>query len=257
MAESSVHEAICNYLSKLQIDEQVEVLYAVESGSRAWGFASPDSDFDIRFIYLRPQDWYLSVQHRRDVLEAMVDPELDFAGWDLPKALVLLRKSNPSLVEWLYSPIVYTENSEFMVEFRELAGRCLSLNACLKHYLNMAHSNWQTYFDSDTVSLKKYLYVLRPVFACRWIERYSTVPPVEFDHLLAGAGQDGAVAREIFELLRAKSESSEVGKAPHLPVLDAFIESELKRIRELKHPTTPPVDYQDLDVFFRKWVSWR
>lgn len=165
----------------------MQILYAVESGSRAWGFASPDSDFDIRFIYVRRRDWYLSVQKRRDVLEAMVPPDLDFAGWDLPKALLLLRKSNPSIFEWLASPFVYREKRKFMTEFRELAAQCLSLHACFKHYLSMSSGNWQSTFVSDSAPLKKYLYVLRPIFACRWIDRYRSVPPVEFSRLLKGA----------------------------------------------------------------------
>ena len=255
MGESTVNQAICGYLKHLEGDQQIKVLYAVESGSRAWGFASLDSDFDIRFLYSHRRDWYLTVQKRRDVIEAMVDPELDFAGWDLPKALGLLRKSNPSLIEWLASPIVYAEDSAFMVDFRELASRCLSLNACLQHYLNMANSNYLSYFGTDQVLLKKYLYVLRPIFACRWIERYRSAPPIVFQELLAGAGESGDVAHELKELLIAKAAVSELGAGAHRLVLDRFIESELERLKKLKLPSQTPVEFEDLDEFFQKWIG--
>ena len=250
-----MRKAINDYLNHLEKLENVHVVYAVESGSRAWGFASPDSDFDIRFIYIRPAEWYLSVQNRRDVLEAMVDPELDFVGWDLQKALVLLRKSNPSMIEWLGSPIVYAEEAGFMAEFRELASQCVSLQACMKHYLNMASSNWHSYFGSDQVLLKKYLYVLRPIYACRWIERFHTTPPVEFDELLKGAGESGEVADALEELLRQKAKTSELGAQPHIPTIDTFIQSELGRIRELKVESPRPIDHEVLDVFFRKRIA--
>ena len=257
MAQSLVREAICNHLDTIESDSQVEVLYAVESGSRAWGFASPDSDFDIRFLYMHSEEWYLSVRRQRDVLEAMINPDLDFAGWDLPKALLLLRKSNPSLIEWLASPIVYRENGEFMAEFRELAGKCISLNTCLRHYLHMAESNWQAYFDSETVVLKKYFYVLRPIFACRWIERYKTAPPVAFASLLDGAGEPGEVADELEDLLRAKAIISELGVGERRPVLDSFAESEMQRISDLKLESPAPVEYEELDRFFLRQLRLR
>ena len=254
MTKWDMREEISDYLQNLESQENVRVVYAVESGSRAWGFASPDSDFDIRYIYIRPAEWYLSVQKRRDVLEAMVDPELDFAGWDLQKTLVLLRKSNPSLIEWLASPIVYIEDTDFMADFRSLASQCVSLQACMKHYLSMASANWQSYFGAENVLLKKYLYVLRPIYACRWIERYQTTPPVAFDDLLVGAGEPGEVAVALAELLQLKLVTSELGARPHMVPLDKFIVSELARIRELKVESPRPIDYEVLDDFFRKWI---
>ena len=250
---------ILDNLANLEAQHDIQVLYAVESGSRAWGFASPDSDYDIRFIYRHPIDWYLSVQKRRDVVEAMVDPELDFAGWDLPKALMLLRKSNPSLIEWLGSPIVYAEDSAFMDEFRELAGRCLSLNACLYHYLHTAEANWKSYFssDSESVKLKKYFYILRPLYACRWIERHHSVPPVAFARLLEGASEPGPVADELFKLLEAKAITSEIGLGTRNSVLDAFITVELQRINDITLTTAEPVGVEELDAFFRKHIGFQ
>ncbi len=231
-----------------------ESLYAVESGSRAWGFASPDSDYDIRFVYRHPLDWYLSVSQGRDVIEAMLDPDLDYAGWDLKKALMLLRKSNPSLLEWLNSPIVYQQDEAFMQDFRNLADECTCMTTCLHHYLNTAKSNWNSYFVSDSVRLKKYLYVLRPLFACRWIERSGSVPPVLFSDLVSSVGEPGGVADEVAEILAQKAVTSELGYVPRRDLLDTFIIHEIERISELQVQRKEPVAMERLNEFFRTHI---
>jgi predicted nucleotidyltransferase len=142
-----------------------------------------------------------------------------------------------------------------MAEFRPLVEDCVSLDACFRHYLNMAGSNWRTYFTEDTARLKKYLYVLRPIFAARWIEAHRTLPPIEFSTLTEGAGEPGSVAVEIEELLARKAVTSELGEAGRLPILDRFVEAEMERLRDLKMPTRPPVAMEKLDTFFRRQVT--
>src|SRR5947209_3872560 len=107
-------------LYEIEKEQSVKILYAVESGSRAWGFASKDSDYDIRFIYVHPIDWYISIEEKRDVIEYPVKDLLDFSGWDIRKALQLYKKSNPPLYEWLVSPIVYLEHGNFAQQLRDL-----------------------------------------------------------------------------------------------------------------------------------------
>ena len=137
-----------------------------QSGSRAWGFASRDSDYDVRFLYVHRQDWYLSVEDRRDVIELPISEDLDVSGWELRKALRLLRKSNPPLLEWLKSPIVYRYDPAFAAEFGALAAEFYSPRRCFAHYLHMAFGNWRDYLRGrESVSLKKYLYVFRPLLA--------------------------------------------------------------------------------------------
>ena len=100
---------ILSHLREIETTENVRIVYACESGSRAWGFPSADSDYDVRFLYVHPLEWYLSVDVKRDVIERPLQGGLDISGWDLKKALQLFRKSNPPLLEWLGSPIVYLE----------------------------------------------------------------------------------------------------------------------------------------------------
>lgn len=96
-------------LSRLEIQHNIQILYAVESGSRAWGFASVNSDWDVRYIYVHRPEWYLHIDDKKDNQEEILPNDIDLAGWELRKALRLFRKSNPPMLEWLDSPIVYRE----------------------------------------------------------------------------------------------------------------------------------------------------
>src|SRR5579872_572701 len=160
MHGNEVIQRVRDALAQVEAERNVRVLFACESGSRAWGFASRDSDFDVRFLYVHRRDWYLSVEDRRDVIEQPIADDLDVSGWELRKALRLLRKSNPPLLEWLQSPLVYQRDAVFEAEFGALASRFYSPRRCFAHYLHMAWGNWRGYLHSrEMVSLKKYLYV--------------------------------------------------------------------------------------------------
>ena len=177
-------EQIVSRLHEIERREQVRILLAVESGSRAWGFASPDSDYDVRFIYIRPQKDYLRLERVRDVIEEPIAGELDINGWDLQKALRLLHKSNPTLFEWVSSPIVYLE-TDFADRFRAVMQPHFSSKSALYHYLCTAQGNYREYLRGDRVRAKKYFYVLRPILACRWVLERGTPPPMRFDELAA------------------------------------------------------------------------
>ena len=158
-------DTIQKELAQIEQTQNVRILLAVESGSRAWGFASPDSDYDVRFIYVRPKDAYLRLQKHRDVIELPINDALDINGWDLTKTLRLLHKSNPTLFEWGASPIVYLE-TDFAARFKSVMGRYFSSKRGLYHYIHMAAGNYREYIKGDMIKAKKYFYVLRPVLAC-------------------------------------------------------------------------------------------
>ena len=248
-------EAIRKALNGIEAAHGVRVLFAVESGSRAWGFASPDSDYDVRFVYVHPVEHYLSVKERRDVIEAELPDDLDLAGWDLRKALGLLSKSNPSLHEWLGSPIVYSEDQAFMAEFRPLAGAWLSETALLKHYLSMARSNWNAYLQGEAVARKKYLYVLRPILAGLWIERGMGAPPTPFAELRSVL-DDPVMNAALDRLLEDKAKNVEMSLAPRDPALHGFLGRELERLSGLTFERAPRRDDAELDRFFRKWIGF-
>jgi uncharacterized protein len=151
----------------------VRTLFAVESGSRAWGFESPDSDYDVRFVYVHEPSWYQAVdlEERRDVIEYPIVDDIDLHGWDARKALRLFWKSNPAFVEWIQSPIVYLEQDAFRQKAIEALPTIYRPHNGIYHYRSMAKTNYRGYLQEPTVRLKKYFYVLRPLLAARWINR--------------------------------------------------------------------------------------
>ena len=225
-----IRQEIMARLKRAEAEHEVRILYACESGSRAWNFASPDSDYDVRFIYVRPQDWYLTfdVERRRDVIEYPIVDEIDCNGWDIRKALYLFTRTNGTLLEWLRSPIIYIEQGAAARQLRELAPRAFDPKALCYHYSHMARGNAREYLFDDRVRLKKYFYVLRPLFAIRHIEQGRGIPPVPFEDLVEAVAP--ANLREaIADLLRLKRNSVEMGLGEPIPVVGDFIESELER----------------------------
>ncbi len=214
-------------LKNLEQQHQIKILYAVESGSRAWGFASENSDWDVRFIYVHKRDWYLSIDNFRDSIEVMLPGDLDLSGWELRKALKLFRKSNPPLLEWLNSPIVYLEEPFAMNQFREAAAEFFNPKSCLYHYLSMAVNNFKEYLTRERVRTKKYFYVLRPILACMWIERTGTMAPTEFQKLFENEVQDEELRAAVLELLEKKRAGGELGEGERIDVLNEFLESKI------------------------------
>ncbi|HEY9133122.1 MAG TPA: nucleotidyltransferase domain-containing protein [Dyella sp.] len=178
-------EAIQAAIDTVEHECGVRVLYAAESGSRAWGFASPDSDYDVRFVYAHPRDWYVSVFEQRDVIERMLPGDLDVSGWDLRKALRLSSKCNLAFNEWFGSPIVYRQDEAFAADIRAVNEACFQPARALYHYLSMARGTYADYLGSEQVRIKKLFYFLRPILGCRWIEQARTQPPTRFAELVA------------------------------------------------------------------------
>jgi predicted nucleotidyltransferase len=228
-----MRQAITEQLEHLESEEQIRILYACESGSRAWGFPSQDSDYDVRFVYIRKPEWYLSIFERRDVIERPISDKLDISGWDLRKALNLYRKSNPPLLEWLQSPIRYAEKSGVAEQLRRISPLAFSPKSCMYHYLNMARGNYREYLQGERVRIKKYFYVLRPVLACEWIERYGEMPPMEFDTLVERLiPREGSLGETVAELLTRKKAGEELDMEPRLAPINDYLE---KRLRELEN----------------------
>jgi predicted nucleotidyltransferase len=219
-------------LFEIEQEEGVQIFYACESGSRAWGFPSADSDYDVRFLYIRPRDWYLSVdvERKRDVIEAPIIDELDVSGWDIRKALMLLKKSNPPLLEWLNSPIVYRQNVSITDRLRELLPEYYSPVACFHHYLNMAQGNFKEYLRGEIVWVKKYFYVLRPLLAIRWIEESDEIVPMTLGALIEKTIHDSELKATIAELVKRKQNGAELDRGPSIPLLSDFIRDELDRL---------------------------
>lgn len=217
-------------IRKVQEENDIKILYACESGSRAWGFESKDSDYDIRFIYVRPVKDYIAVEQPPDVVEIPGDEVWDMNGWDLTKALKLLVKGNSNLLEWLHSPIPYIENPEFCSEMLDLVDRSVSAKKLYFSYQGMARNNYREYLHREIVWIKKYLYVLRPLLACHWIEKHNALPPVQFDELVEfGKLSFPYITESIDALLKMKRAGLEKEMGPKMPQLDRLIETMLSK----------------------------
>lgn len=253
MVEEAMRRKILIELDRIESEEGIRILYACESGSRAWGFPSSDSDYDVRFIYVRDRDWYLRVDtgSQRDVVERPITDLLDINGWDLKKALQLLYKSNPALIEWIHSPIVYRADNRFLEQLKTLAADYYSPRACFYHYAHMARGNNREYLQQREVRIKKYFYVLRPLLAMQWIEQGRGIVPVEFSVLVDKVVKDPTLREAIETLLEQKRRGFEAEYMPRIPVISQFINTEVERLAGKAGALGKPVqDYGALNAFF-------
>lgn len=248
-------------LKQLETAQQIKILYAVESGSRAWGFASTNSDWDVRFIYVHTPDWYLQINDKKDSIEQMLPNDLDLSGWELQKTLRLFRKSNPPLLEWLQSPLVYQQDDEFLATMRNATQRFFNPKGCLYHYFHMARGNWEAYFKGEEVRLKKYLYVLRPILACMWIERTGTMAPMEFDILLQAEIKDPFLRQAIDALLVRKKSGEELATGSRIRILDIFLEEKLQYFDAMlkAYPANEVPGWEELNQIFKNTLlkNWQ
>ncbi len=252
--DPDIRAEILASLRRVEQQHDVNILFACESGSRGWGFASPDSDYDVRFIYINKLDWYLTVYPERDVIELPVNEIYDVSGWDLRKALGLLRQGNATLIEWLSSPVVYVKDAAFHQAMLAAAGEVHRPERSYYHYLHMAAKNYREHLRGETVKLKKYLYVLRPLLACLWIEKQLGTVPMRFQDLVEATIQEPALQAAIAELLIVKRRARESELAPAMPVINEFIEMELARLEKLPQHTTGNLDFSILDKLLRDTI---
>lgn len=243
-------ELIQEKLREIEQREECRILLAVESGSRAWGFASPDSDYDVRFIYMRPEKAYLRLDRTRDVIEVPINDELDINGWDIDKTLRLLHKSNPTVFEWFSSPIIY-QTSALADQFRPIMQKYFSSKAGLWHYLHMAEGNYRDYLRGEIVRAKKYFYVLRPILACKGILEKGTPPPMLFAELVKSELPDD-LSETVYQLLDLKMNSPEIKEIPRIDQLNRYLDTGIVSVKEQieKLPNTPVQDWNELNELF-------
>lgn len=252
----SVEGRIAAELDRIEAEKNVRILFACESGSRAWGFPSADSDYDVRFVYSHPSAWYLRVTPARDVIEVPISDDLDINGWDLRKAFGLMMKSNPPLLEWLHSPIIYQEDSSALAELRRLAKLCFRVDSVSYHYIRMAQNSLSGLGSGDEVKMKKYFYTLRPLMALEWIHSGRGVPPTDFTEIVQELHPEGEVREAIDALISHKKQGFESNLGPRIPAIDGWITEkmdlwEAKKFRRDPREKTGP----ELDEAFRKLIS--
>lgn len=250
MTQEEMNILVPRRLREIEQTHQVKVLYAAESGSRAWGFASPDSDFDIRMIYMRSQSDYLRLDKVRDVIDYPVDGVWDISGWDLDKTLRLLYVSNPSLYDWLGSPVCYYD-SGFKAQIEPLLKMYFSQSGMMRHYCGIAGHRIAEVHEGGTLRPKKYFYALRAVLCCRWIEKYDDAPPVPFTVLLDEMLPPG-LRGQVDRVMQEKVNLAEKAQIERSAAIDDFLDAEYAAIREYvsRMPAEADKSWDELNRFF-------
>lgn len=218
-------------LAEIERRENIKILHCVESGSRAWGFSSPDSDYDVRFIYVRPKEFYLRLDKTRDVIEWQLDDTLDINGWDIQKVLQLLYKSNPTVFEWKASPIVYKTTKEWE-KVCPVIDKYFVAKSGMYHYLSTAKRNYKEYLKGEIVKLKKYFYVLRPLLACKWIYAEGTPPPMLFETLMEKY-LDDALKPDVLKLLDLKMNAPEIAEGKRFDSVNAYMDKTIEEMERI------------------------
>ena len=253
-----MYKQIRRELEYIEAVNDVTILYACEAGSRVWGFESEDSDYDIRFIYVREWKHYFSldVENKRDVIEYHEAGFLDFAGWDLRKALKLFKKCNPSLFEWLNSSTIYYKDDEFYNDLKDLMPRYYNYRAMCYHYYHMAEGNYKKYLQGDEVWLKKYFYVLRPLLSVKYLMKYNTSPLLYFTNLLKLVN-DSNVRDAIYALLISKRKGNELSIEPKIPEISDYIDEQMELLKGSfwYNSTDCEKSWEPLNELFRQYVD--
>lgn len=242
-------------LERVAAEEGVRIPWAIESGSRAWGFPSPDSDYDCRFVFIRRRDAYLSLWPARDVIETPLDTTYDVNGWDLAKTIRLIAKGNATAIEWLRSPIVYTGDAAFRDGLLALADEIVDRSAIGRHYLHVALQQ-----RAAGMTLKQFFYALRPAAALRWLETHpeSAVAPMELSTLLAEGDNADDVLEAADELIAVKARTREMGTGAPPALLEQFVTTQLERAEHFEMwvgDLNPTRSRARADEFFRSHLG--
>lgn len=248
-------EKIIAALDQIAAEQNFKILLACETGSRAWGFPSPDSDYDVRLIYAHEPDWYLSLNEKKDTYDQMLEDRIiDLSGWDLRKSLRLLAKSNVALLEWIQSDIIYSGNDAFRRELRGIAVDCFSPITTMHHYLSMSKKYTERVQGDADVRLKDYLYALRTALAGAWVREKQEVPPLIFSEMFELISED--LQSEIEEMIVLKGQKNEAYRHPINYDLREFLKECVRRNEEVAQslPSTKP-DWNHLNQFFKKWIK--
>lgn len=255
-----MRDTILSELKQIEKDENIKILFAVEAGSRAWGISSEYSDYDVRFVYIHSVEWYLSIQQQRDVLVYPINTNLDIYGWDIKKALGLFNKSNPSLMEWINSPIVYLNKNGLLESLIELSPSYFNPKTNINHYLNMAKDNYKAYLQREEVKVKEYFYALRPILVCKWLEKNNTIPTMNFQTLLETQIKDYELMSAIRKLLARKMSGEKLDMGHRIDIISNFIDNQIRYYKEYaaKLDGKGQNDITALDALFKETlkIAW-
>lgn len=255
--EPDARERALDWLARIEREEGVRILLAIESGSRAWGFPSPDSDYDVRFIYAHPRDWYLSILPGRDVIERPIEGDMDVNGWDMKKALGLMCRANATPFEWIASPIIYRSEPAAVQRLRRFAARLSGRPGLRQHYLSLGRRQLELASEhAGMVKLKRYFYALRPALALAWLQRRPGDPlPMALHDLMGGLDLPADFRSAVADLVEKKRRTRELGLGPRVPALDTFIEVAFATAASSPDEKSEAPPMEEADALFREILA--
>lgn len=240
-------------LIEMEAKFSVQILHACETGSRAWGFPSPDSDYDIRFIYRHERNWYLALNTQKDTIE-LLDGDLDITGWDLRKCLKLLKKSNVPLIERFQSPMEYYAEEEFKNEFNHLIRNYYSPIASFYHHYSLATKFWQELKDEPEIRLKNFFYLMRSLLSCNWIINDKAVLPMDIEALMKYS--TGDLNDHLRDLISLKAIVGEKYRHPKSEAMQGYLLQLFSFIESNKNDLEAnDADYSLLNNFFIRTLN--
>ena len=247
-------QMIIDKLASVEKEHNIKILFSCESGSRGWEFPSPDSDYDVRFIYVRPYRYYLSVMERVDDLHFDITGDLDMYGWDIRKVLQLLRKSNVTPFEWLQSPIIYRQVPGFKEELWALCQHYFGRRSNIHHYLGIAQGALASMTNGNDITIKKLFYVLRPLLAAKWCLEKQSIAPMTIGPLMTLL--PAPFQKQVSALIAMKATAAEGHVINLADELKTYIEEEFANINEAsKVLEREAFGAEMLDDFFVKTIT--
>ena len=253
----NMKDTILQKLTDTENKHGVKVIHAIESGSRGWGFAAKDADYDCRFIYVHPRDWYLTVQDKKDFIEAEQNEVFDIKGVDISRALRFIVKPDCTIYEWLSSNEIYVCNEPLVKLLKELTLDYFNPVPLNWHYLSLAKKMVGDIDSADEAKIKKYFYVLRPIVNLNYIAQHGKMPYMEYVRTLAESDTSLEIRMAIDELLSIKLASTEHHKIPKNQLLVDYFKTEIDKFEEsmksIKHDKNR--DYERVDAVFRKIIE--
>lgn len=261
--EDEIQDKIREKLRDIEIEKEIKILLAVESGSRSWGFPSLTSDYDIRFIYMNKLDWYLSVFDKDDTI-SFIEGNLDFSGWDLKKSLKLLGKSNPSIIDWLSSKIIYKKQDYALIGMTDILKKYNLIVSYAYHFYYMAYNEYRDNLRNEKIKIKSYFYILRSIFNILWIKDKKTFPPIYFLEVFESVDIPKKVKDEIYKLIEHKRISEEKHETERFEVIIDWVKYILPECKthvenikkEFNYKHIPTIPKEELDKLFIDCVSW-
>lgn len=262
--KKEVIEYIRAKLREVEKEHNINIIHAIESGSRAWGFPSKDSDYDVRFLYINNLDHYLSIDQKRDVIDTPIvlddflGVEFDMNGWDIKKAITLATRGNAVVNEWLSSPVQYIVNEPYYGRLRDFIQETADLRAYFYFYRNYMRDPWNSYSkeSKQAIKIKQYCYVLRCALSLEWLETQMSPPPMDLPSIFKGIEIDPELRSEIDQLISNKAEATEADYMPRSSILDNFIDNAISE--ERKRPAKDELEKCNLDkanALFREFIQ--